>query len=68
MDNIRKGQVAILFVKHVFREKGIHFTPNFRREVGNEAKAIGVSFDEAIEFMELITRELFEEIFPTSNK
>ena len=63
MDNVRKGQIALRFVKHQLREKGVRLTPNFRREVGNEAKAIGISIEEAMEFVELIVRELVEETF-----
>ena len=63
MDNVRKGEVALLFLKYQLREKGFRFTPNFKREIGNEAKAIGVSLDEATEFVELIVRELVEETF-----
>ena len=69
MDNIRKGQIAFLFLKHQLREKGVRLTPNFRREVGNDAKAIGISIEEATEFVELIVRELVEETFaPKTNQ
>jgi len=68
MDNIRKGQIAFLFLKHQLREKGVRLTPNFRREVGNDAKAIGISIEEATEFVELIVRELVEEAFAKSDK
>ncbi len=63
MDATRKGQIALLLVKHQLREKGVRLTPNFRREIGNEAKAIGVSIEETTEFVELIVRELVEETF-----
>ena len=68
MDNVRKGQIALLLVKHQLREKGVRLTPNFRREVGNEAKAIGISIEEATEFVELIVRELVEETFAKTDK
>jgi hypothetical protein len=68
MDDIRKGQIALLFLKHHLREKGVRLTPNFRREVGNLAKAIGISLDEAMEFIEAIVRELVEEVFAKPNK
>jgi hypothetical protein len=68
MDDIRKGQIALLLIKHQLREKGVRLTPNFRREVGNEAKAIGVPIEEATEFVELIVRELVEETFAKPDK
>lgn len=68
MDNIRKGQVAILFVKHLLQERGIRLSPNLKREIGNDAKAIGASFDDVIEFTEVIIRELVEETFTKTAK
>jgi len=69
MDDIRKGQVAFLFLKHQLREKGVRLTPNFKREIGNDAKAIGISIKEATEFVEPIVRELVEETFaPKTNQ
>lgn len=63
MDEIRKGQIALAFLKHKLRRDGARITPNLRREVGNTAKAIGISFDEAMEFTECLVRELVEEVF-----
>ena len=68
MDATRKGQIALLLTKHQLREKGVRLTPNFRREIGNEAKAIGVPIEEATEFVELIVRELVEETFAKPDK
>jgi hypothetical protein len=63
MDDVRKGQLAILFLKHQLREKGVRLTPYFRRELGNVAKEIGVPLDEATQFVEIIVRELVDEVF-----
>jgi hypothetical protein len=63
MEDIRKGQIAFLFLKQQLRERGVRITPNFRREIGNISKAIGVSAKEAMEFAEIIVRELVEETF-----
>ena len=65
MDDIRKGQIAFLFLKHQMSEKGVRLTPNFKREIGNEAKAVGISIEEATEFVESVVRELVEETFAT---
>ena len=66
MNEIRKGQIALLFVKYQLCEKGVRLTPNFRREIGNGAKTIGVPIEEAMEFVESIIREMVEETFRTS--
>jgi len=63
MNDTRKGQIALLLLKHQLREKGIRLTPNFKRGIGNEANSIGISVDEAMEFAEIIVRELVEETF-----
>ncbi len=68
MDETRKGQIALLYLKNKPREDGVRLTPNFRRQVGNTAKAIGISVDEAMEFSELLVRELVEEAFAKSDK
>jgi hypothetical protein len=63
MNDIRKGQIAVLFVKERLRKKGVRLTLNLRREIGNEAKNLGISLEEATEFFEDIVRELVEEAF-----
>lgn len=64
MDDVRRGQIALLLVKHKFREEGIRFTPDLRCKVEDTAKAISISAGEAMEFVEYIVRELVEETFP----
>ena len=64
MDEIRKGQIAFLYLKNKISEEGVRLTPNMRRQIGNTAKAIGISIEEATEFVEIIVRELVEETFP----
>ena len=68
MDNIRKGQIAIAYLKNKLREEGVRLTPNLRRQVGNTAKAIGISVEEAMEFTEITVRELVEEVFAKPDK
>ncbi|MDD5738559.1 MAG: hypothetical protein PHY72_01360 [Candidatus Pacebacteria bacterium] len=63
MTNERKKEIALLLIKQLFRQKGVRLTPDIRREIGNEAKAIGISLEETMEFTELIVRELVEETF-----
>ena len=63
MDEIRKGQIALLYLKNNVREEGVRLTPNMKRQIGNTAKAIGISVEEAMEFAEIMVRELVEETF-----
>jgi len=63
MNDVRKGQIAFLYLKEVVREKRIQLSPKIRREAGNTAKKLGISTDEAMEFAEIIVRELVDEVF-----
>jgi len=68
MDDVRRGQIALLFLKHRLREKGVRLTSDFKREIGNIAKTVGISIEEAMEFAEFIVCELVEETFTKTNK
>jgi hypothetical protein len=63
MDNARKGQIALLILKHKLEKEGVKIDPNFRRNVGNTASALGIPIEEAMEFVEELTRELVEKTF-----
>lgn len=67
MDEKRQGEIALLFLKHKLREDGIRLGQNTKREIGNTAKKIGITSEEATRFAELITRELVDETFPPSD-
>lgn len=62
----RKGQIALAFLKYQIREKGIStLRPNqIRREIGNTAKAIGISVEEAAEFAKTLVMEAVNDCFP----
>jgi len=64
MDISRQGEIALLYLKNKIRKDGVKISPNMKREIGNTAKAIGISVEEATEFSEIIVRELVEEAFP----
>jgi hypothetical protein len=61
-----QGEIARKLLKHKLQKDGIHkFAPNeFRREIGNVAKAIGVEERVLMEFAEILVRELVDEAFP----
>ena len=60
----RMGKIALLYVREQLRkEGGSLLTPNFRREVGNTAKAIGITTAEAMMFIEALVREMVDQTF-----
>ncbi len=68
MDDVRKGRIALAFLKHMLREKGIQLTPDFRQRVDDIAKATGIPADEAMEFAKDVVGEVLEEIFAKPGK
>ena len=63
MDKKRKGEIAYLFLKRQMQKKGIPLNQNLKREIGNEAKSIGIDGNEAVEFTEILIRELVDDLF-----
>ncbi len=63
LSETRKGELALLYLKLKLRDEGIRLVPEIRRQIGNTAKAVGISYAEAFEFAEGIVRELMEETF-----
>ncbi len=61
----REGAIARKVLVHIYRKKGIStLNPiEFKREMGNLAKSIGITTDELMQFAEKITRELIDEVF-----
>ncbi|MFT5179635.1 MAG: hypothetical protein ACI9GH_000537 [Candidatus Paceibacteria bacterium] len=59
----RRGEIAILFLKHKLRQTGIKFSKETRREITNVAKSVGVSDEEALAFVQELALELFNETF-----
>lgn len=63
MDAQRQGEIALLLIKRQLRKKGPRLSPDFRREIGQEAAQIGISTQELVDFVEPIFREMVEEMF-----
>jgi len=63
MNKERQGEIALLFLKHRLQTDGVRLTPNIHRDIGNTAKALGISVNEAMEFVEIIVREHVEKTF-----
>lgn len=67
MDKTRRGEIALILAKQYIREKGITF--DFQKKFGKKAKLLGISRNEAREFVSLLVCELVNEVFtPHSNK
>ena len=63
MDEKRKGEIALALLKYRIGREGIRLTPDFKRELGNVANAIGIPQDELKEFGRILIEELLEETF-----
>ncbi len=63
----RNGEIARLILKSQLRKKGVTLDNNFRRDIGNEAKNLGIPHEEMLEFVEKIVREIVEETFAKKN-
>ena len=59
----RKGEIALVLLKQKMQQEGVKITPNFLRQIGSTAKETGLPPGELREFVELLTRELIEEVF-----
>ena len=63
MDDARKGEIALFGSEgKKIRRDGVRLGPNHRRETGNAAKEIGITFEEAMEFSEELIREAWTDI------
>lgn len=68
MTKERKGEIALLCMKKIMRDKGVRLGKNSRREIGNEADSIGISIEEMSEFAEGMVLELMAETFGKKEK
>jgi len=57
------GEIALLYVRQRYREKGLHLGPNFNEKVRKTAEELGIPLEEAVEFVETLMREEFEKAF-----
>ncbi len=66
----RRNEIAWLALVYRTRKQGLpHFKTNeFRREIRNNAKEIGVSVEEAAEFARALIMPLVEEMFELPKK
>ena len=62
MSDEEMGQIALAIVREKML-RGVRFTPQIRREIGEEAKKLGIKFDRATVFTEILARETLERTF-----
>lgn len=65
MDPKRQGEIAILLVRHILREKGVRVSKEMVRELANVAKKINVPLEELKDFFKPLLEEMIEEVFPS---
>lgn len=63
----RKGEIALKIFRLKIMKEGFTFDQNTRREVGNTAAEIGISLDEALQFIGEIVGELLAENLMAKN-
>ena len=63
LDEKRKGAIAITLVKEYFKREGIRFA-NFEKELKEEARELGLSYEELREFVLSIISEVLHETVP----
>ena len=63
MDEKRMQEIALSLIRYRLRTEGFRFHPQMKRELGNAAKATGISVAELQEFGKKILDEFTVEIF-----
>jgi hypothetical protein len=63
LSEARKGEIALRVLKAKIQRDGVRIGPHLQREIANEAKKLGISPEEAREFMADIVYELVESTF-----
>ena len=59
---VRKGEIALLMIKDLAKERGIPVS-DLRQRSLSEAKKYGITQGEYLDFIESISRELIDEAF-----
>jgi len=63
LSKVRQGEIALAIVKFHLTKKGVYISPDNSRELGNIAKAIGVSNEELIQFAKPLIQEILDKSF-----
>ena len=65
MSEEEMGQIALAIVREKML-RGVRLNPQIRREIGEEAKKLGIKFDRAMVFTEILARETLEKTFEST--
>lgn len=63
MDEKRMQEIALAVMRLEIRRRDIRLNANFRRELGNVAKEVGIPLEELTSFFETLVREAVDEMF-----
>ena len=58
-DDFRNGKIAFHYLKNKIREEGVLINSDLDQRINDTVKSIGISFEEAMEFIEDLVREDF---------
>lgn len=67
MDEKRKGEIALIFLKYKLSRDGIRLTLDIKNELDNVAKKTGISQDELKKFGRAFVEEFSDEVFGKKN-
>jgi len=68
MDEKRKGEIALILLEYILLQKGITFSKNTLRNMGNVAKETGIPLEELKEFSKPIILGAIEKIFSAKSE
>jgi hypothetical protein len=68
MKEARKNQIAYLFLLDKILREGIHLGPEIPKQIARTARMIGIGYDEAREFAEIVIRALVDDVFAKGRK
>lgn len=67
MDRVKMGEIAISYLKARFKNGGIALN-RIKDELPRITKELGISEEEALEFIEIVVRESVDEVFASEKK
>ncbi len=62
IDEKRRGEIALAYLKHLLKSDGFEIDQHFRRRVGNISKQTGIPFGELLEFSTETASEILAEV------
>ncbi len=63
----RKGEIALLVIINKLSKVGVKISRDARRNLGNQAKELGVNLEELQDFQVYTTMEILKKVFPRNN-